>query len=114
MAAATDTADPNASIDISPEQILSDSEINIGLERNVPAPEFQPAEQAAHRQLTWEELHELVWSMPMTRAARQVGITDNGLRKWCNRVQVPLPPQGYWQVPPERCAAFRKAREPLP
>jgi integrase len=86
--------------------VPSDDEINIGLERTSPAPEVQVPEERPHRQLTWEELHELVWSMPMTRAARQVGITDNGLRKWCNRVQVPLPPQGYWHVPPARRAAF--------
>jgi integrase len=79
---------------------------NIVLERKTPAPEIQASELSPHRQLTWEELHELVWSMPMTRAARQVGITDNGLRKWCNRIKVPIPPQGYWQVPPTRRAMF--------
>jgi hypothetical protein len=42
----------------------------------------------------------------MTKAAREVGITDNGLRKWCTRCKIPLPPQGYWQVPPARRAAF--------
>jgi integrase len=84
----------------------SDGEIERGLERKTPAPEVQALEVPPHRQLTWEELHELIWSMPMTRAARQVGITDNGLRKWCTRLKVPLPPQGYWNVPPARRPAF--------
>jgi integrase len=83
-----------------------DGEINRGVERLTPAPEVQAPEVSPHRQLTWEELRELVWSLPMTKAAREVGISDNGLRKWCNRLQVPLPPQGYWQVPPARRAKF--------
>jgi integrase len=86
--------------------VPSDGEIEKGLERLTPAPEVQAPEVPVHRQLTWEELRELVWSMPMTKAAREVGITDNGLRKWCTRCKIPLPPQGYWQVPPARRAAF--------
>jgi hypothetical protein len=82
--------------------IPCDDEIEIGIERRTPAPEVEPLAEAPHRQLTWEELRELVWSMPMTKAARDVGITDNGLRKWRTRCKVPLPPQGYWNLPPNR------------
>lgn len=89
-----------------PLVVPSDGEIERGLERKTPAPEVQAPEVPPHRHVTWEELRELVWSMPMTGAAREVGISDNGLRKWCNRVHVHLPPQGYWQVPPARRAAF--------
>jgi hypothetical protein len=63
-------------------------------------------ELPAHRQLTWEELHALVWSMPMTRAGRSLGITDTGLRKMCARLKVPIPKQGYWQVSPDRREKF--------
>jgi integrase len=84
----------------------NDGQINVGLERRAPAPEVTAPEGPAHRQLTWEELKELVWSKPMTRAARDLGITDNGLRKMCTRMQVPVPPQGYWQCPPARREKF--------
>jgi integrase len=97
--------------------IPCDDQIEIGIERRNPAPEVAPPPQAPHRQLTWEELRELVWSMPMTKAAREVGITDNGLRKWCTRCKVPLPPQGYWNLPPNRRPApptLKKAAAALP
>jgi integrase len=82
--------------------IPCDAEIEVGIERTTPAPVVEAAEERSHRQLTWEELCELVWSMPMTRAACQVGISDNGLRKWCTRCKVPLPPPKYWNLPPHR------------
>ncbi len=83
-----------------------DEQINVGLERKAPAPEVIAPEPPAHLQLTWEELKELVWSKPMTRAARDVGLTDNGLRKMCFRLKIPLPPQGYWNVPPAQRGKF--------
>lgn len=43
-----------------------------------------------------EELHEIVWSLPMTRAAKRFGLSDNGLRKACKKLCVPTPPRGYW------------------
>jgi hypothetical protein len=86
--------------------VPSDDEIEIGIERRKPAPEVSMPELPAHRQLTWEELHALVWSMPMTRAARSLSITDTGLRKMCARLKVPIPKQGYWQVSPDRRGKF--------
>jgi integrase len=97
--------------------IPCDDQIEIGIERRTPAPEVEAPAEAPHRQLTWEELRELVWSMPMTKAARKVRITDNGLRKWCTRCKVPLPPQGYWNLPPHRRPAsptLKKATAVMP
>lgn len=59
----------------------ADGEIERGLERRTPAPEVTEPEMLPHLQLTWEELRELVWSKPITRAARELGLTDNGLKK---------------------------------
>jgi integrase len=86
--------------------VPADTEIERGLERRSPAPEVSPPEVAVHRQLTWEELHSLVWSMPMIRAARTVGLSDQGLRKKCYRLDIPIPPQGYWSTPPDRREKF--------
>lgn len=42
------------------------------------------------------ELHEKVWSMPMTKLAKELGISDVGLAKACRRHDVPVPTRGYW------------------
>jgi hypothetical protein len=44
---------------------------------------------------TRQQLYDLVWSQPMRDAAKKLGLSDNGLRKHCVKVFVPLPPQGY-------------------
>lgn len=48
------------------------------------------------RTMTREELHELVWSMPMQKLALQYGLSDKGLAKTCAKHLVPVPPRGYW------------------
>ena len=48
--------------------------------------------------LTREELYELVWSIPMTKASKQLGISDVMLGKICRQRNVPRPPRGYWQA----------------
>jgi len=46
--------------------------------------------------LTRAELFEKVWSMPMTKAAAELGLSDVGLKKVCDRYRVPVPGRGYW------------------
>lgn len=46
--------------------------------------------------LSRRELHDLVWSTPMSKLAARYGISDAGLKKACDRHQVPTPPRGYW------------------
>jgi hypothetical protein len=46
--------------------------------------------------VTREELYELVWSVPVRRAATRFGISDVALAKQCRREQIPIPPRGYW------------------
>lgn len=59
---------------------------------------------------TRRELYELVWSTPMTTAARQLGISANGLAKICDRLLVPYPTRGHWT----RAAEERPKPAPLP
>lgn len=47
--------------------------------------------------LTREELYRLVWSEPIRRAARRLGISDVMLAKHCRRLEVPRPGRGYWR-----------------
>ena len=43
-----------------------------------------------------KELYEQAWSEPMIKLAPKYGLSDNGLRKICKKLNIPLPPQGYW------------------
>lgn len=42
------------------------------------------------------DLYQKVWSVPMTRLAAELGISDVGLAKACRRHAIPVPPRGYW------------------
>lgn len=43
-----------------------------------------------------EELKKLVAQMPLTEVGRQLGISDNAVRKRCKKHGVELKPQGFW------------------
>lgn len=61
--------------------------------------------------LTRDELHDLVWSVPVSRLAKRFGISDVGLAKICARHEIPRPPRGYWA---KVQAGKRLGRTPLP
>lgn len=46
---------------------------------------------------TRKELYDLVWTKSLLSLSKEYQISDNGLRKICKRLYIPLPPQGYWQ-----------------
>lgn len=43
-----------------------------------------------------EALYNEVWSEPVITVAKRYDMSDNGLRKHCKRLGIPLPPSGYW------------------
>jgi len=43
-----------------------------------------------------EALYKEVWEEPVITVAKRYGLSDNGLRKHCNRLGIPLPYSGYW------------------
>ena len=47
--------------------------------------------------LSREQLHDLVWSMPMTEIARQSGLRDQHIARACDGAEVARPRAGYWQ-----------------
>ncbi len=47
--------------------------------------------------ITREELYEMVWAEPMITICKKYGLSDNGLRKHCKRLNIPTPPVGYWE-----------------
>lgn len=54
------------------------------------------------------ELFERVWSEPVSKIAARWGLSGPGLGKACRRLQIPLPPRGYWA----KLKAGRKLRRP--
>lgn len=46
--------------------------------------------------MTREELYDLVWSVPGTKAAQQLSVSDVYLAKICIALDVPRPPRGHW------------------
>lgn len=65
------------------------------------------------RELTFEReaLYNEVWSTPLSTLGPQCGLSDNGLRKICKAMNIPVPPLGYWA----KVAAGQKvARARLP
>lgn len=42
------------------------------------------------------ELYDQVWKEPMSSLARRYNISDVGLAKVCRKLNVPIPPHGYW------------------
>src|SRR4030042_822541 len=47
--------------------------------------------------LNRKELYDLVWAQPLSRLAKKYKISDNGLRKICKRMNIPIPAMGHWQ-----------------
>ena len=46
--------------------------------------------------ITREELYRRVWETPMSKLAKEFGLSDVGLAKTCKRMDVPYPPRGWW------------------
>ena len=42
------------------------------------------------------KLYEEVWHEPVSTVAKRYGVSDTALAKACRRLNVPLPPRGYW------------------
>ena len=51
-----------------------------------------PMEVAIER----ERLYREVWAEPLTKLAPKYHLSDNGLRKVCKALDVPLPVAGHW------------------
>ncbi len=42
------------------------------------------------------DLFDLVWSVPLLKLAKDIGVSDVALSKACRRVGIPLPGRGHW------------------
>jgi hypothetical protein len=50
-------------------------------------------------------LYQAVWSKPVAKAARRLGVSTIELKHACRQLEIPTPPRGYW--------AKRKAGQPV-
>lgn len=57
------------------------------------------------------ELFNLLWLKPTSTVAKQIGMSDRGLARLCDRHHIPVPPRGYWA---RIKAGQYPARMPLP
>lgn len=51
------------------------------------------------KRITWPDkkaLTKLVWSKPLTHAAKEIGVSDVALKKRCVKLGIELPRQGHW------------------
>jgi very-short-patch-repair endonuclease len=44
-----------------------------------------------------EQLHWLIWNFPMTKIAKNFGVRDKSIKKWCNTYGLSTPNRGYWE-----------------
>lgn len=58
-----------------------------------------------------QSLYEEVWSEPLTKLGKKYGLSDNGVRKVCIALNIPLPKAGYWA---KIAAGHQIPRTPLP
>jgi hypothetical protein len=58
--------------------------------------------------ITRDELYRRVWETPMSKLAKEFGLSDVGLAKTCKRLDIPYPPRGWWA----RKAAGQKLVQP--
>ena len=56
-------------------------------------------------------LYDQVWSKAVIHVAKEYGLSDNGLRKICMKLKVPMPKAGYWA---KRKHGKRVHQPPLP
>jgi hypothetical protein len=52
--------------------------------------------QSMNHEFTRSQLYELVWSQPLRRIAKTLGVSDVAVAKRCRAAGIPLPGLGYW------------------
>jgi len=58
-----------------------------------------------------ERLYAEVWKTPILQLAKKYGMSDVGLAKACRRLDIPLPPRGYWA---KQAYGHTAEKQPLP
>lgn len=75
------------------------------LHREVPTRSVAPKTPLMPTTFERCALYEEAWSEPIVVLAKRYSLSDNGLRKICKALNVPVPPVGYW-VSIQRIGSF--------
>ena len=74
------------------------SENSLQLKRRVPS--FAEIEKRLNERRvirpSKDDLEQMVWSIPTSQVARQLGVTDKAVSKWCKYYDIHKPKRGYW------------------
>lgn len=98
-----ETHSPDSSI----EKIKAISE-NMAGEYNEKMQKRQPKKEKTRKTLgvpqkkkgnwpTVQEMEKLVWEKPSTLLAKQIGVSDAAVKKFCKKWRIQKPPRGYWR-----------------
>lgn len=86
------------------KEINEEGELYSVPRRKIRKSEIDPNWRSAPRPGAWkierpskEELYKMVWQIPTAQIAKQLGISDTALVKWCRAYEIKKPPRGYWQ-----------------
>ena len=71
-------------------------------------------EHSKGAQVSREALYDQVWATPMTKVAKEYGISDVALAKICKKLNVPYPGRGYWRRKETGKTVKQKALRKLP
>src|SRR4051812_47860861 len=64
---------------------------------------------SVNKEFARKELYDLAWLKPMTKLAKQFGLSDAGLQKICAKHRIPTRPLGFWAK-----LQFGKASKQIP
>lgn len=42
------------------------------------------------------ELHKMIWNTPLTEIGKSYNVSDNAVKKWAQKHDIPLPGRGFW------------------
>jgi hypothetical protein len=83
--------------------------------RNILSPLSRCKTADIMSEITFERarLYEEVWTTPLTRLGEKYGLSDNGIRKVCKALNIPLPSHGHWArwLRGTRCRAYRSRKK---
>lgn len=70
---------------------------DISLKNRINTKGFVRLNQRKVKRPSKEELYQLVWSKPTSLLAKEFGVSDKAIEKWCISYDINKPPRGYWK-----------------
>lgn len=71
----------------------------IKIKPSIVNPDWRKNPKPSRRKVKWpskETLEKLVWEKPTTQIAKDFGVSDKSIEKWCKAYKIVKPARGYW------------------